>query len=79
MTQVIPAKGKLIIAAQPLPGLLFEVYEDTGPEALGVVGYCNGERSVAAGRADIALRGLQKKHLPPKVVCIAEARQRLRD
>lgn len=78
MTTESAPKGKTLYAEYVKPGLLFEVFEGVGPDAPGVVGYCNGQRSVGAARLDICLRGLQKKHFPPKVVDMAAARARLR-
>lgn len=55
-------RGKPVFNVQ-VKGHVLEVFEAPESEGYGFVGYCDGERSVAATRGDIALRGLQKKHI----------------
>lgn len=57
MTDITPVKGQCVFSRQVGPRLL-EVYED---EALGYVGYANGEREVSAARPDLVITGLSKK------------------
>lgn len=56
-------RGRRVIDTQ-VCGHRFEVFETTGADSDGYafVGYCDGERSVVATRADIAARGLAQKH-----------------
>jgi len=68
MNKPQPPKGRPVIRHVANNGDVFEIYQDTG--GMGFVGYHNGERSVAATRADLAMRGLAQKHLP--VVAPAE-------
>lgn len=60
MTQILPAAGRLIHSTK-VGDRMVELYEDTGPENLGFVGYIDGERSVSAVTADMAIRGLSRK------------------
>lgn len=60
MTQISPAAGRLIHSTK-VGDRVVELYEDTSPENLGFVGYIDGQRSVSAVTADLAMAGLSRK------------------
>lgn len=60
MADRIDPRGKALFTHQFPAGVLLEVFQD--PQG-GYVGYCDGVRSVTSARADLALRGLEKKHV----------------
>lgn len=79
-------RGRRVIDTR-VSGYRFEVFETTGEDNDGYayVGYCDGERSVVATRADIAARGLARKHVRTpeekaqdqgNVVSLCDARRR---